>query len=441
MPSWKQITSKPAGAVPANLATRIIVILTAVLVAILIISVIAGGGRTEDEAPDPTADAAARGTLDPGIEQRLANQVEDQQRQHTARQRQSNQDAERAAVQRSRIALADAPPPGPGDRILMRLADQTTLPDDPDAGPWSPDLFAPEEADLRLQLHLESLERHNRSLRAAPVALSARNRPASILGSGSNSTNPPTVQDHLTNTLDSLVSIAAAQQAPAGVASPAEGPLGGTLDVPLPDSNSLPSYATPDQVVTPDDPPGSHRIYEGSLVETVLLTQLSGDYPSPVIALVAVPFYSGDRQTILIPRGSRFIGTAQAVRDQDQTRLAVGFHRLLFPDGGWAALRFQGLNQLGEGALKDQVNRHYLSTFLAAGGVGLLSGLAHAGANPYGGTAQVAQIGAGQSFSETGTQIMDRFLNRLPTVTIRAGHRMRVWFTADLLIPTQEPRP
>ena len=113
----------------------------------------------------------------------------------------------------------------------------------------------------------------------------------------------------------------------------------------------------------PEDPPGWERIYEGSFLEAALVTQLSGDFPGPVLAVVSVPFYSADRQRILVPRGARVVGTTQAVANQDQSRLAVSFHRLIYPDGRWVSLEFNGLNQVGEGALKDQVNRHYLSTF------------------------------------------------------------------------------
>ena len=68
---------------------------------------------------------------------------------------------------------------------------------------------------------------------------------------------------------------------------------------------------------------GWERIYEGSFLEAVLVTQLSGDFPGPVLAQVAVPFYSADRQRVLVPRGARVIGTASAVQGQDQERLAV----------------------------------------------------------------------------------------------------------------------
>ena len=132
-------------------------------------------------------------------------------------------------------------------------------------------------------------------------------------------------------------------------------------------------YSSPARVRGPEAPPGWERIHEGSFLEAALVTQLSGDFPGPVLAVVSVPFYSADRQRILVPRGTRVIGTAQAVSNQDQARLAVSFHRLIYPDGRWVSLEFHGLNQVGEGALKDQVNRHYFSMFAAVGAVGILA--------------------------------------------------------------------
>ena len=194
-------------------------------------------------------------------------------------------------------------------------------------------------------------------------------------------------------------------------------------------------YTNPTRLAEPDDPPGWERIYEGSFLEAVLVTQLSGDFPGPVLAAVSVPFYSADRQRVLVPRGSRAIGTAAEVVSHDQSRLVVGFHRLLFPDGRWVALDFHGLNQVGEGALKDRVNRHYLSLFAAVGAVGAISGLTLQGSNPYAGGSAGFRAGAGQGLGQGATQILQRFLNRFPTITIRAGHRLRIWFTSDVLVP------
>ena len=142
----------------------------------------------------------------------------------------------------------------------------------------------------------------------------------------------------------------------------------------------------------------------------------------------------------LIPRGARVVGTVGAVAGADQERLAVAFHRIIWPEGRSVALQFNGLNQIGESALKDAVDRHYFSMFAAAGAVGILSGLTAIGSNPYAGGRQGFQAGASQGLGEGAIQILDRFLNRLPTITIRAGHRLRIWFTGDVLVPP-EPQP
>ena len=106
---------------------------------------------------------------------------------------------------------------------------------------------------------------------------------------------------------------------PAAPAAPAPNSLGftGTAAQPARD------YANPPRLEGGNDPPGWERIYEGSFLEAVLVTQLSGDFPGPVLAQVATPFYSADRQRVLVPRGARVIGTASAVQGQDQERLAV----------------------------------------------------------------------------------------------------------------------
>ena len=320
------------------------------------------------------------------------------------------------------------------------------------------------EAELREVLRLEAIERRTRSLRSAPIAITYRRPdtgglapaaaataaavPAADLSAQAgdeNRASTPLITEpvSLMDTIQALQALDAQQTAgaeldagralPSGrqIQPPAVSPLGPTASDRLPVSDPL----NPAIVRSPNTPPGWERIYEGSFIEAVLVNQLNGDFPGPVLASVAVPFYSVDRQRIVIPRGARVIGSASAVSGQDQERLAVGFHRLIFPDGRWVSLEFRGLNQIGEGALKDQVNRHYLSMFASVGAVGIMSGLTLRGSNPYAGGMEGVRAGAGQGLAQGATTILDRFLNRLPTITIRAGHRLRIWLTSDVLVP------
>lgn len=426
MPDWKSIATRPAGALPANLTTKAAVVLLGGLVVALVLSTLFTGGDPEEAAPGAATDPAQQPVSDAGMTRRLQTEIEQQQRFDASQRRAGEREATRQRIRdaiRSPLAGPDLPPPDP---VF-----------DPDTGQE----LSPAAAELHENLRLEEVERRVRSLRAQPVAHTYRDSPqgqtrepvpslAVDQGLPDPSLHP--LVSSASRSADALLD-ALNQGGPAGDGSV---PEPGELDVPLPDSRQLPDYDDPPRFALPPDPPGWERIHEGSLVEAVLVNQLSGDFPSPVLALVAVPFYSADRQRVLIPRGSRFIGTAQPVRGQDQDSLAVGFHRVILPDGRHVALRFQALNQIGEGALSDRVNRHYFSTFLAAGAVGVMSGLAAIGGSPYAAGFPGVQSGFSQGTAASSQQIMRRFLNRLPEVTIRAGHRLRIWFTSDALFPT-----
>jgi type IV secretory pathway VirB10-like protein len=189
-----------------------------------------------------------------------------------------------------------------------------------------------------------------------------------------------------------------------------------------------------------------YRLLEGTLIDTVLTNRLDGANAAPVNCLVTNPIYSHNGQHVLIPAGSRVLGETKPVQAVGESRLAVAFHRLLLPDGRTVSLdHFVGLNQLGDAALRDQVNHHYWSTFGAASVVGLVSGLGQ-----YLGTAGLGQGsgnrtlviagGSGNATAEATAQVMNRFLNRLPTITIREGHRVKVYLTGDLELPAYEAR-
>ena len=410
MSMWKQNAEQPAGSLPGGLLNKIMVGLATVLVLALILSTgFCGGGDEEAPAEAPGASA----TVDRPVDDDLAAAIEQQRRRAEAAR--LAQEREQADLARALAAAEIENPALPPDLLV------------PDSAGNLPD---PEAAEIRRTLQLEEVERRIRSIRAAPVAQTFREQGSIPTGEERENQDaiPPEDDD------EALIRALATASPATTLAPPA-----GELDIPLPNSANLPEYENPPRLIDPDDPRGWERVYEGSFLEAVLVNQLSGEFPGPALAVVNVPFHTADRQRVLIPRGSRLIGTAQAVRRRDQSALAVGFHRLVLPDGRHVPLRFLGLNQAGESGLRDQVDRHYLSTFLAAGAVGILSGLALYQGSPYAGGLDGGLSLAGTGIAGTGDQVLERFLNRLPTVTIRAGHRLRVWFTSDLLIPRPQP--
>jgi type IV secretory pathway VirB10-like protein len=249
-----------------------------------------------------------------------------------------------------------------------------------------------------------------------------------------------------------------------------EGALAGGTDFTTSQNSATSSSSAPSNLVAPraagewqsqaaDSPSVKHNpevnidsavgqpyvIYEGLTMDTVLMNRLDGDAVGPVKVLVSNPVYSHDRQHVLIPDGTIVLGEARKIGSVgfgQQRRLAVVFHRMIMPDGYSVDLdQFHGLDQIGEEGLKDKVNNHYLEIFGTSIALGVLAGAAQItqGGGVYGGSgSQVFTNGATSSVSQSATTIMDRFMQIPPNITIREGHRVKVYFTQDMLLPAYE---
>ena len=258
------------------------------------------------------------------------------------------------------------------------------------------------------------------------------------------------------------------QENPPAQPRDAEGALAGGAD-PAASQDSASSSAPPSSLVAPRtaserpsqqaEPSAKHNpevnidsavgqpyvSYEGITMDTVLMNRLDGDAIGPVKVLVSNPVYSHDRQHVLIPDGTIVLGEARKIGSVgfgQQRRLAVVFHRMIMPDGYSVDLdQFHGLHQIGEEGLKDKINNHYLEIFGTSIALGVIAGAAQItqGGGVYGGSGgQVFTNGAASSVSQSATSIMDRFIQIPPNITIREGHRVKVYFTQDMLLPAYE---
>jgi type IV secretion system protein VirB10 len=182
----------------------------------------------------------------------------------------------------------------------------------------------------------------------------------------------------------------------------------------------------------------TYVLFEGTVLETALINRLDGQFTGPVECQLTNDIYSHDRQHLLIPSGTKLLGETRKVEAFGQARLAVAFHRMVMPDGYSASLdHFQGLDQIGDAGLRDQVNNHYLRIFgasLAIGAIGAVAEGGTSGALTASGSDLMRQ-GFAQSTAQSSAQILDKFLNVLPTIAIREGHRVKVYLSGDLALP------
>jgi len=204
-------------------------------------------------------------------------------------------------------------------------------------------------------------------------------------------------------------------------------------------------YKRPTEVNIDNATGQPYVIYEGLTLDTVLMNRLDGDSVGPVKVLVSNPVYSHDHQHVLIPEGTIVLGEARKIGSAgfgQQRRISVAFHRMLMPDGYSVDLdQFHGLDQIGEEGLKDQVNNHYLQIFGTSIALGVIAGasqISQGGSNLNSSGSQSFTNGAASSVSQSATTILDQFIQIPPVITIREGHRVKVYFTQDMLLPAYE---
>jgi type IV secretory pathway VirB10-like protein len=181
-----------------------------------------------------------------------------------------------------------------------------------------------------------------------------------------------------------------------------------------------------------------YRVFEGTVFEGVVTNHIDGGLAGPMIVMLTTDYYSHDHQQLLLPQGTRLIGTVSSVGTAQARKLFVTFDRAICPDGFSVQLnKFIGLDPLGTTGLATNVNNHYLSSFAAAALIGGIGGLAQIGNTGSVLTAD-AEIrnGISEQTAQESEQILNKFLNRLPVITVKEGSRARIYITQDMLIPS-----
>lgn len=191
---------------------------------------------------------------------------------------------------------------------------------------------------------------------------------------------------------------------------------------------------SPDRVQALASP---YVLQAGTVIPAALLTGLRSDLPGQVTAQVTEDVYdSPTGRILLIPQGARLVGQYDAQIAFGQSRALLVWNRLIMPNGRSIILERQpGADPEGYAGLEDQVDNHWGTLFKAA----VLSTLLSVGANAGIGyndsfLLQGLGLGASQSFSQIGEQVVGRSLNVQPTITVRPGFPVRVMVTHDLVL-------
>lgn len=411
----KDKTPKPPGLLPKNVQSWVILGIATLMILIMWLT----SGKKEAKArPAVTPETPAPVEVNEAKVADLQNRIEELQREQLA--------AQSALAQESRLLQPTA---SNGDPSQGQAVTQSTTP--------------PTASTAGDELKAEHRKREYLSLFSSNVALTYRK----VLNTSNSVTNPSSPEAPL-NAYQNPDALQLGQIPKEALPQQQQVPFGGAQIPHSPDpaitpkteaNSQRPDSNHSDSVIQTRNATGStHVLFEGTILETILVNRLDGQFAGPVQCLLANDIYSQDRQHLLIPAGSKLLGEIKKVEAFGQTRLAITFHRLIMPDGYSVTLdQFKGLDQIGDTGLRDQVNNHYLRIFGTSLAIGAIGAAAEVGTNgPLTASgSDTARQGFAASSSRSAEQILDRFLNLPPTVTIREGHRVKVYLAGDLLLP------
>ncbi|MBA1143110.1 TrbI/VirB10 family protein [Mesorhizobium neociceri] len=195
----------------------------------------------------------------------------------------------------------------------------------------------------------------------------------------------------------------------------------------------------PHALQTPASP---YQLMAGSVIAASLVTGINSDLPGLVVAQVTENVHDTvTGHTLLIPQGSRLIGTYDSVVAFGQRRALLLWQRIMMPDGSSIEIdNLPATDTAGYAGLEDKVDFHTwqlikgvaLATLL---GVGTELSLGDDESD----LVKAIRESAQQNVSRAGQRVAEKNLNVQPTITVRPGWPLRVIVHKDLVLRPYRP--
>jgi type IV secretory pathway VirB10-like protein len=198
---------------------------------------------------------------------------------------------------------------------------------------------------------------------------------------------------------------------------------------------------------------GEYLVPVGTVMAAVLDIEVNSDWEGRWRALIARDIYDLNQDVILIPKGTRVLGSSarpKPVNEAINERMALIAQWLVLPNGARIDLsRSAMLDGAGVAALEGDVNRHFLATLGGVAAYGVIGGLAATRAvrstsndtnlavSVLAGRDAGAEIAAG--LADVGRRVASRYLNLVPTIVVKPGTPMNVFLDDELFLRAWAP--
>jgi type IV secretory pathway VirB10-like protein len=193
--------------------------------------------------------------------------------------------------------------------------------------------------------------------------------------------------------------------------------------------------------LAPEAPRTPYELRAGFVVPATLISGVNSELPGQIIAQVAQPvFDTPTGKYLLVPQGSRLVGSYSSEVAYGQSRLFIAWQRIIFPDGKAMDIgAMPGADSAGYAGFIDQVNNHYLrlfgSAFLMSGVTAAITLSQDRNTSTINGSQTASgalRESLGQQLGQVTAQLIAKNLNTAPTLEIRPGYRFNVMVIKDM---------
>ncbi|OHV62665.1 conjugal transfer protein TrbI [Mesorhizobium sp. LCM 4577] len=190
----------------------------------------------------------------------------------------------------------------------------------------------------------------------------------------------------------------------------------------------------PHALQTPASP---YQLMAGSVIAASLITGINSDLPGLVVAQVTENVHDTvTGSTLLIPQGSRLIGTYDSVVAFGQKRALLVWQRIILPDGSSIEIdNLPATDTAGYAGLEDKVDFHVWQLIKGVAMATLLGvGTELSFGENESDLVKAIRESTQQNVSQAGQRITEKNLNIQPTITVRPGWPLRVILYKDVLL-------
>jgi type IV secretion system protein VirB10 len=194
-------------------------------------------------------------------------------------------------------------------------------------------------------------------------------------------------------------------------------------------------------------------------MNAVLETAINTDLPGSLRAIITRDVYAESGTRILVPKGSRVIGTYTNTISAGQTRLQINWSRLIRPDGIDIAVNSPGTDNLGragvigvvDNKMWTQIGAALLVSYIIPNIVNKITGLTDqtvaqtsstvngvTTTTTSGNSGAISSSSATSKFGSIAENAINSALPSQPTITIDQGTLITIFTQADLIFPTEE---